>query len=110
MIEVVPQWSQLHVTGEGLDRTISVFQPPGISIDIGKQGPSGPPGPGATTYDHIQSVSSAEWIVNHNLGRLVSVTVLNPGGVEVEAEVAQVSENQARVYFNLPQTGKVLVR
>jgi hypothetical protein len=110
MIEVVPQWSQLHVTGEGLDRVISVFQSPGISIDIGKQGPSGPPGPGATTYDHIQAPPSVEWVVNHNLGRLVSVTVLNAGNVEVEAEVLQVSENQTRIYFNLPQTGKVLVR
>lgn len=110
MIEVVPQWSQLHVTREGLDKSISVSQPSGINIDIGKQGPSGPPGPGATTYDHIQFSSNAEWVVNHNLGRLVSVTVLNSGSVEVEAEVLQVSENQTRIYFNLPQTGKALVR
>ena len=79
-------------------------------INTGLQGPPGPPGPGATTYDHDQASPSAEWVVNHNLGRLVSVTVLSPGGVEVEAEVVQVSVNQTRVFFNLPQTGKTLVR
>lgn len=79
-------------------------------INTGLQGPPGPPGPGATTYDHSQSSASAEWVVNHNLGRFVSITVLNAGGFEVEAEVVQSSESQARVYFNQPQTGKVLVR
>lgn len=76
----------------------------------GAKGDPGSPGPGATYHDHTQSVAALEWVVNHNLGRLVSTTVLSPGGFEVEAEVAQVSENQARVYFNSPQTGKVLVR
>ena len=79
-------------------------------INTGLQGPPGPPGPGATFYDHDQISPSTEWVVNHNLGRLVSVTVLSPGGVEVEAEVVQVSVNQTRVFFNLPQTGKTLVR
>lgn len=79
-------------------------------INTGLQGPPGPPGPGATFYDHDQSSPAAEWVVNHNLGRLVSVTVLSPGGVEVEAEIVQVSINQTRVFFNQPQTGKTLVR
>lgn len=79
-------------------------------INTGLQGPRGEPGPGATFHNHLQASASDAWVVNHNLGRLVSVTVLNAGGQEVEAEVIQTSENQARVYFNLPQTGKVLVR
>lgn len=110
MVEVIPSWGQLHVTGAGLDKTVSVSLPSKVSVDLGKQGPPGPPGPGATTYNHDQVTPSAEWIVNHNLGRLVSVTVLSAGNVEVEAEIAQLSSNQLRVYFNQPQVGKVLVR
>lgn len=110
MIEVNPRWGQLHVKGGGLDKTVSVSLPSTVRMDLGKQGPVGPPGPGATTYNHDQAIPSAEWIVNHNLGRLVSVTVLSAGNVEVEAEVVQLSSNQIRVYFNQPQVGKVLVR
>ena len=110
MLEVIPRWGQLHIKGEGLDKTVSVSLPSAVSVDLGKQGPPGPPGPGATTYNHDQATPSAEWIVNHNLERLVSVTVLSAGNMEVEAEVAQLSLNQLRVYFNQPQVGKVLVR
>lgn len=84
--------------------------PPGLTGPPGPSGPPGPPGPGATTYDHVQGSAAAEWVINHNLGRFVSVTVLSPGGFEVVAEVVQTSENQARVYFNEPQMGTVLVR
>lgn len=110
MIEVFPQWYQLHVIGENIDRQINVSLMPAVALEAGIQGLPGPPGPGATSYDHVQLSAVSEWIVNHNLGRLVHVTVLNAGGSEVEVEVSQISENQIRIYFNQPQTGKALVR
>lgn len=66
----------------------------------------GPPGPaGGTAYEHLQPSPAAEWVVNHNLGLRPSVTVLSPGGVEVEAHVIHQSSQQLRIYFASPQSG-----
>jgi hypothetical protein len=70
----------------------------------------GPPangGAGAASYLHTQSVASATWTVNHNLGREPVIQVLTAGGVEMEAAIVHVSSNQAQVNFASPQTGRV---
>jgi hypothetical protein len=56
-------------------------------------------------FVHTQASGSAAWIINHNLGRRPLISVLSPGGVEVEAEVVHVSINQAQVLFATPTTG-----
>lgn len=76
----------------------------------GLVGPSGPPGPGAEVFEYSPPTAQTEWVLNHNFGRLPVVQVLSPGGFEVEAEVAHVSTNQARVYFNQPQQGTAIAR
>lgn len=73
---------------------------PTVPMIIGGRGPAG-----GEPYDHVQSSSSAEWIVNHNLGFRPSVTVLSPGGVEVGANPIHQSANQLRIYFAAPQSG-----
>lgn len=80
------------------------------SFYSGLVGPPGPPGPGAEVFEYSPPAAQAEWVLNHNFGRLPVVQVLSPGGFEVEAEVAHVSLNQARVYFNQPQQGTAIAR
>ncbi len=80
------------------------------SFYSGLVGPPGPPGPGAEVFEYSPPTAQAEWVLNHNFGRLPVVQVLSPGGFEVEAEVAHVSTNQARVYFNQPQQGTAIAR
>jgi hypothetical protein len=77
-----------------------------VELELGLRGP---PGFGAG-HEHLQSSASAEWVVNHNLGRPPIVEVQTLGGVTVEAQVVHVSDNQFRVYFNQPQTGKAISR
>lgn len=77
---------------------------------VGPAGPAGPAGPGAEVFEYSPPTAQAEWVLNHNFGRLPVVQVLSPGGFEVEAEVAHVSLNQARVYFNQPQQGTAIAR
>lgn len=71
-------------------------------------GPTGPPGSvGAFGQSFAMSPS---WTVNHNLGRSpAAVRVLSPGGIEVEAEVAEISLNQIIVLFASAQAGRVIV-
>ena len=71
----------------------------------GPQGPPGPAGVGApfsTTFvDPLDT-----WVVNHNLGRSpAGVTITSLGGVELLADVQNVSVNQTRVYFEVPTAG-----
>ena len=69
----------------------------------------GPPangGAGAASYLHTQSVASATWTVNHNLGYRPAVSVLSVGGMLMLAEVQHTSVNQAVVYFDQPTSGQ----
>lgn len=72
-------------------------------------GPSGPAGAGQP-YVHTQSSALATWTVNHNRGwKPASVSVLTPGGIEMNADIVHVSNTQILVNFAAPQTGSVLV-
>lgn len=54
--------------------------------------------------------AALQWIVNHNLARRpMSVRVLTVGGVEVEAEVVDMTDNQCIVSFASAQAGRVIV-
>lgn len=71
-------------------------------------GPRGLPGNGEVSYEHTQSVASAAWVVNHNLGYRPAVSVLSMGGMQMLAEVQHNSLNQAFVYFDSPTTGQAI--
>lgn len=77
---------------------------------VGAQGAAGTPASGGQRYEHVQSSASAEWIVNHNFGYRAIIEVLSPGGMTVVAEVIHSNDNQARIFFNTPQSGTALAR
>jgi len=87
--------------------TTRVVTPPGMRVVTGGRGLPGRPGLNGEGFVHTQSSPSTEWIVNHNLGFRPGVTVLSPGGIEVDAAVAHVTTNQLRVTFTASQTGSV---
>lgn len=65
----------------------------------------GPAGVGGGSYQHTQSIASAEWIVAHNLGFRPNVQAYSVGGMQMLAEVIHIDLNQARVYFDSPVAG-----
>lgn len=71
----------------------------------------GPAGAGATArYIFNQISAAAQWIVNHNLGVVPSnVRVLSVGGVDLEADIVDVSVNQLVVSFAVPVAGRAIV-
>jgi len=70
----------------------------------------GPPGAAASSFEHVQSVASASWTVNHNLGRWPSaVTIVSPGGVEVDATVTHVTTAQLTIEFASPFAGRARI-
>ena len=61
---------------------------------------------GDLTYPHDQMSASSLWVVNHNLGKRPSVTVVDSGGTEVEGLVTHISANQLSIEFSAPFGGK----
>lgn len=72
-------------------------------ITVGLQGP---PGASATTYTHTQSVPSATWSIEHNLGRHPSVSVVDSAGNVIYANVTYTSDNALVVTFSAAFGGK----
>jgi hypothetical protein len=75
----------------------------------GPRGPAGPPGTGSTSYTETISSPLAEWIINHNLDRNVSVEVTDLAGEELLCDVIRQSANQVRIVHSSPQAGVVII-
>lgn len=89
-------------------RSLTLTSNSGGTLALGVPGIQGPPGAGGHYFQHVQSSAAAVWTVNHNLGARTNVAVFSPGGVEVEAAVLHVSDNQTTISFNTPQTGSAV--
>lgn len=77
----------------------------------GPQGPPGPPGPpGGGGYQHDQTVPASTWIINHNLGVYTSLTLIDPEGEIMHADVEWGSLNTTTVTFPGPQAGTAVFR
>ena len=71
----------------------------------------GPPGPPGTdlTYVHTQSTASDEWTVQHNLGKMPSVTVVDSADNIVIGDVTYVDENNLVIKFRGAFSGKAYI-
>lgn len=58
-------------------------------------------------YEHIQSVASTSWQVDHNLGRFPSVMVTNSSNLMIDGEIDHSNTNRLFVKFNTPLAGRV---
>lgn len=76
-------------------------------VSITRDGAMGPPGSGiAVTYTHVQNTADTEWLINHQLGRYPSVTVVDSAGTHVIGGVTYVDEFTIRVSFDFQFSGK----
>lgn len=57
-------------------------------------------------YIHNQGPSSNQWAITHNLGKYPSVTIVDTSQNEVIGEVEYISNNEIRVAFSAPFSGK----
>lgn len=64
---------------------------------------------GGSTYTHEQSVASNEWVINHNLGRHPSVTIVDSAGTQVFGDVEYNSENQITIRFSASFSGRAFL-
>lgn len=86
----------LNVTGTETTKTILLTTEDGAVIS----------GTFNDAYIHTQTILSNQWIVNHNLNKYPSVTVVNNSNIEVVGEVNYTSTNQVILTFSQSFTGK----
>jgi hypothetical protein len=90
-----------------MDQVTIVIQPEVTrTIEMGFQGPAGPPGTGDKTYVHDQQVPASSWTVNHNLNKHPSVDVVDSADSEVQGNVQHITVNQLTISFNAAFAGK----
>lgn len=58
------------------------------------------------TYIHEQGISSDVWVINHNLNKFPSVTVVDTAETAFTAQVEYNNENTCTVYINGATKGK----
>ena len=83
-----------------------IVQPPAefkTTLQVG-QGPAGPSGGGTLPPFYFLTALDI-WIINHNLGRRPNTSVYSVGGVEMLAEIIQISNNQVQIFFDQPTAG-----
>jgi hypothetical protein len=57
-------------------------------------------------YVHIQGSASDVWLVDHNLDKFPSVTIIDSANNTVVGEVKHISANQTRISFTASFSGK----
>lgn len=57
-------------------------------------------------YEHDQATPSASWVINHNLGKFPSVTVVDTAGETLWAAVDYTDNNNLTISFNASTSGK----
>jgi len=90
--------------------TIEVIQQnPTIEMNYMAPGPPGPQGPPGTsfTYTHSQDVASDIWVVEHNLGKFPSATIVDSGGTAVYGDIKYIDNMSLTISFSAIFSGKV---
>ena len=83
--------SNLSVVGEGVINTVTENGTVTIT---------------STTYIHEQGVASDVWVIEHNLNKYPSITLVDSANTQFEAQIEYDDKNTCTVYMNGATTGK----
>lgn len=103
-VTVVLEVNEVVVTRVVQDVVVSA---PGPQGPVGPAGPAG--APGGSAFEYTASTPSISWVLNHNLGRKVHVSIFGDAGDLVFADVEHGSTNQTTITFSVPTTGSAVI-
>lgn len=63
----------------------------------------------STTYEHSQISPSSTWVIDHQLGKYPSVTIIDSGGNVVVGDIMYHSKDRITLNFNAAFAGKALL-
>lgn len=91
-------------------RTGPSYSAPGNMAIVAVAGPQGPPGvsggAGGSSFVFTQAQASASWIINHNLGRFPSVTLVDTANDLFFGDVTYVSNDQITISLSAATSGR----
>ena len=93
---------------EYIDKTDAVLSERIAALELGGGGGSsggGTMGEGDKYYYHSQGTAEEEWIIEHNLGKYPSVTVVSSAGEEIFCDKTFVSVNKVKLNFGTAVSG-----
>ena len=61
---------------------------------------------GDANFVHTQGVAATQWVIDHNLGKKCSVTVVDSAGTIIVGQVTYNSDNQCTIDFEAAFSGK----
>lgn len=85
-----------------------VYVPTMLNASIGPI-PVPDPAGSALGYTHYQTVPAASWIIDHNLGHVVHVTIWDSTGLVVFPTIDNPTLNRTVVTFSAPATGTAII-
>lgn len=65
---------------------------------------------GGISYTHHQTVPAAQWVIDHHMGLIPNVFVLDSSGLELMAEIRHPSDQTTVVVHSVPYTGTAYLR
>jgi hypothetical protein len=65
---------------------------------------------GGISYVHTQSVPAATWVIDHHMGLIPNVLILDNSGQQMIAEVHHPSDQTTVVVHSAPYTGTAYLR
>jgi hypothetical protein len=116
IINVKKEGNNATVTLKDSSKAVITKSDKSVILTATKQGPAGPKGdtgsagPGSTYYNHAQTAASTTWTINHNLGRIPSITVIDTAGSEIEGDYAYPSVNTVVLTFSAATGGTAYLR
>ena len=60
-------------------------------------------------FTYEQAVASDTWVINHNLNKFPSVSLVDTTGVQFQGLVEYIDENNCKVYMNGATKGKAFL-
>lgn len=64
---------------------------------------------GDLNYVHYQDEPSTHWVINHNLGKFPSVTVVTSAGDLVQTDYTYIDQNTIEIYFTSAFGGRAYI-
>lgn len=81
----------------------------GTKGDQGDPGEQGIPGTQGNSYEYLRPSPASVWIIDHMLGRKVHVSIFDPAGLVVHADVEHGTINQTTITYVAPFAGSAVI-
>lgn len=78
-------------------------------VNAGPVGPAGADGADDKNYIHSQAIPSASWVIDHELDKYASVSIVDSAGTTVSGEVDYISSDSIVVSFSGAFSGKAFI-